>query len=140
MRKEATEGWAAIGQVRHVLRELGLPTDGAGVTLLDVCSGKGMTALCLALEFPRARVVMLDSNRDMALSHCRAVPNLRFEHADLFGRDAADTLTACARASRACIAVGMHLCGNPHPKPPPKPHPPWSQGSEGDPRGANRTQ
>ena len=111
VRKEATEAWAVIGQVRHVLRELGLPTDGAGATLLDVCSGKGMTALCLAMEFPRARVVMLDSNGDMDLGHCRAVDNLRFEQVDLFARDAADALTACARGGRGCIAIGMHLCG-----------------------------
>ena len=49
VRKEATEAWAVIGQVRHVLRELGLSTttttDGAGVTLLDVCSGKVRRAL-----------------------------------------------------------------------------------------------
>ena len=72
-----------------MLRELGLSTsttDGVGVTLLDVCSGKGMTALCLALEFPRARVVMLDSNGDMDLAHCRAVPNLRFEQVPKAGR------------------------------------------------------
>ena len=104
--------------------------EGQGAVLLDVCSGKGLTATLLSFLLPRARVVMLDSNSAMQLAHVAARPNLAFEEFDLFATTAGDTLARLARgggggedappreegAPVACVAIGTHLCGTLSPR------------------------
>ena len=122
--KEISEAYAAAASVRRLCAELHLPEAaarcGRGVTLLDVCSGKGVGAHLLSRILPESQVVMLDNNADMDLSHVCHRPNLQFVELDLFSREAGSVLRALGAGARAgdddaergcCIAVGMHLCG-----------------------------
>jgi len=90
--KEISEAYAARDELMHLAISLGLsPHDanvGRGMTLLDVCSGKGVVATLLARSLPEARVIMLDACAEMDLSHVAPLPNLSFEEMDLFHRDA----------------------------------------------------
>ena len=131
--KEVTEAYGAARRVSDVLARLGASPDGGGAVLFDACSGRGIAAVLYAHWFPRARVVMMDANGEMDLSHVREVPNLRFRHVDLFGESVVEAvLEECAeadaeakaeaeataeaeaerKASRgARVLVGTHLCG-----------------------------
>ena len=54
---------------------------GSGLTILDVCSGSGLGAAVLSRVWPEARVVMLDSNREMDLTHVFGAPKPRLYRA-----------------------------------------------------------
>lgn len=129
--KEVTEAYGAARRVSDVLARLGASPDGGGAVLFDACSGRGIAAVLYAHWFPRARVVMMDANGEMDLSHVREVTNLRFRHVDLFGESVVEavreecaeadaeakakaeaTTEAERKASRgARVLVGTHLCG-----------------------------
>ena len=84
--KELTEAFAAAERTLALLARLRARArgdGGLGVVLLDCCCGKGLTAALLSLLLPRAEVIMLDANGGMGLSHCRALPNVRFLQLDL---------------------------------------------------------
>ena len=59
---------------------------------------------------------MIDANANMELSHVAARPNLAFLRADLYAASTVAAITAEARAARACVLTGMHLCGALSPK------------------------
>ena len=132
--KEVTEAYGAARRVSDVLARLGASPDGGGAVLFDACSGRGIAAVLYAHWFPRARVVMMDANGEMDLSHLREVPNLRFRHVDLFGESVVEAVREeCAEADAeakakaeataeperkaretsrgARVLVGTHLCG-----------------------------
>ena len=112
--KEASEAFAALSAIETLHGSLELSgSDGRGLCVLDVCSGKGIIATLLSLLLPEARVTMLDVDGRMDLSHVADRPNLEFEHLDLFSREAAGTLERLARADgcHRTLALGMHLCG-----------------------------
>ena len=120
--RELTEAYGTADRVAAAVRALGATArgggggggDGEGFVVLDVCSGGGLAAVLVSFLLPRARVVMLDANGGMDLSHVAARPNLAFEPLDLFSGDAPGRLaTLAARAARPgwCVAFGVHLCG-----------------------------
>ncbi|KAJ1480699.1 hypothetical protein T484DRAFT_1956019 [Baffinella frigidus] len=110
--KEITEACAMAAQVRGILSALGhVCEDGRGLTILDMCSGKGMTASLLALMLPAAKVTMFDCNGEMGLEHVAAIPNLDFRCFDVFSPDASDILAEAAGDASAAIVIGTHLCG-----------------------------
>jgi hypothetical protein len=86
---------------------------GAGVTLLDVCSGKGLTAVLLSFLLPEATILLFDSNGAMDLAHVAARPRMRFSQLDLFAADAIEQVGAACAATEphTVIAIGTHLCG-----------------------------
>ena len=104
-----------MSQVRLLIERAGGTAgaieSGSGVGILDVCSGKGLTAMLLSRLLPEARVVMLDVARDMDLSHVAARPNLQFVELDLFSAEAAASLHAALEGATVGIAIGVHLCG-----------------------------
>jgi hypothetical protein len=114
LRKEASESWALVASVRSILEELAL--DPSEVVLFDLCSGKALTAVLLALEFPTAKVVALDIISDRHLPHTLDCTNLRYENADLFksagvlaaemGLDAAAAAAAPSRAHSSGSSSG----------------------------------
>ena len=57
------QDYSAVGNHPQEAAAAGTPAqhDGRGVTIVDLCSGKGCQGVLLALRFPRARVVMCDS-------------------------------------------------------------------------------
>ena len=131
--KETSEAFAAVEEVRRLATALGAPpetlADGDGLTILDVCSGKGVIAALLSRILPRAQVVMLDSCTEMDLSHVAGRQNLRFIELDLFSREAGALLHELATEGgreggsgedpsrfSATIAIGMHLCGQLSPR------------------------
>ena len=85
-------------------------TTGKGFVVLDVCSGKGFASVLVSLLQPLAQVVMLDVDGGMDLSHVAARPNLAFQPLDLFSGDAPAVLAGLA-SGKACVAMGVHLCG-----------------------------
>ena len=58
LRKEVSETGAVLAATRLLMLELGL--DARDMVLFDLCSGKGLTAVCIALEFPQSKVVAVD--------------------------------------------------------------------------------
>ena len=78
LRKELIEAYAVIEVLEsHVLR--GRRVD----HLVDLCCGKGYLSLILALEFPHAQVLMVDSNHKIKFEFLRGFPSLRFVEADV---------------------------------------------------------
>lgn len=120
--KEVTEAYGVADRVLKVAQRLASrpqrgggavidPVTGAGLVVLDMCSGRGVPAVLVSFLLPRARVVMLDADGGMDLSHVASRPNLQFEAFDLFSADAARNLEAIVADGGACIAYGVHLCG-----------------------------
>ena len=109
--KEVTEAWSVCEQVRALLDADALAAGGAGVVVLDFCSGKGLGATLLSFALPAARIVMLDANGEMDLAHVCARPNVSFRHADIFSSQLPALVRQEAEGAAVCIAVGMHLCG-----------------------------
>ena len=136
--KEITEAYGARYKIAQTLRGLGWDDEaagkgGAGVTIFDACSGRGVVGVLLGYFFPNARVVMLDANGSMDLSHVAAKGNVRFAHCDLYGdsavrairetiededreddaRDdvAEDEKKKTPHPRRFRVLLGMHLCG-----------------------------
>ena len=115
--KEVSEAYGAIACARELLAaplaagRVGV--DGRGVVFLDVCSGRGLTAVLLSFILPGARVVLFDANGAMDLAHVAARPQLRFCHLDLFGASASGVLRQAAEGEgvTVVIALGTHLCG-----------------------------
>lgn len=127
--KEITEAYGARREIERTLAGLGwFPNNGKGVTVFDACSGRGVVGVLLSYFFPDARVVMLDANGSMDLSHVAGRENVRFWHCDLFGdsavrairetietenREDAETslFTKTPPRRRFRVLLGMHLCG-----------------------------
>jgi hypothetical protein len=145
--KEITEAYGARRKIFETLRGLGyfdgeyekknenargedgddgyeVRDSGAGVTIFDACSGRGVVGVLLGYFFPSAKVVMLDANGSMDLSHVAAKDNVRFEHCDLYGdsavrairetiedEDRSDQKTFGPKKRRYRVLLGMHLCG-----------------------------
>ena len=61
---------------------------GAGLTIFDACSGRGVVGALLSFFFPLAQIVLMDANGDMNLAHVASRSNVTFKHVDLFGDSA----------------------------------------------------
>jgi hypothetical protein len=124
LQKEVSESWALVVCVREIFKELGV--DPSQVVVFDLCSGKGLTAACLALEFPMTQVIALDVISGRHLPHTSDLHNLRYMQADLFtSAEALEKEMGCGPGShgtgsvgtaklplrRLGILVGSHLCG-----------------------------
>ena len=107
--KEICEAFAAADVVRTLAPAAA--ADGSGLTILDVCSGSGLGAAVLSRVWPEARVVMLDSNREMDLAHVSERANLDFIELDLFAKNAAAVLSDASAGAGTCVVLGVHLCG-----------------------------
>jgi hypothetical protein len=115
--KEITEAYAIANKVLAIAKQLAgvtgsefESTTGKGFVVLDVCSGRGVSAVLMSFFLPDARIIMLDADGGMDLSHVSARPNLSFVPFDLFSGDAPSTITGLVGGDR-CIAYGVHLCG-----------------------------
>lgn len=69
--KELSESWSVLLRVRNLLQGAGMAGDhtGAGITVFDVCCGKGIAAIMLASAYPDAKIVMVDSDDNMKMEH-----------------------------------------------------------------------
>ena len=118
--KEMGEAYSVLQQLRALVAEGTAAgtcgADGEGLTIIDACSGRGMGPTLLSYALPSARVLMIDANANMELSHVAARPNLAFLRADLYAASTVAAIAAEARAARACVVTGMHLCGALSPK------------------------
>ena len=132
--KEISEAYSTADELRRLTCGLGLEArftaGGKGLCILDVCSGKGLSAALHSRLLPRARVVMLDANPRLELVtssppapplavgtspappdslilhyalqfHVAAQPNLHFSELDIFSRDAAAAMHELAGAGTA---------------------------------------
>eukprot|EP00927_Polykrikos_kofoidii_P032252 TRINITY_DN27536_c0_g1_i1.p1 TRINITY_DN27536_c0_g1~~TRINITY_DN27536_c0_g1_i1.p1 ORF type:complete len:502 (+),score=68.40 TRINITY_DN27536_c0_g1_i1:214-1506(+) len=84
--------------------------------VVDLCCGKGFSSLLLALSLPQARILAVDKNRSMDLTHFRLAPNLDFEELDIIAPGAAEARLKAAAIEADTLGVpllivGMHLCG-----------------------------
>ena len=70
---------------------------GTHATVVDLCSGKGFFSLVLALEYPRLRVIAVDSNAAIKTGHFGLLPNLSFLRADITSAAFAADLDAALR-------------------------------------------
>ena len=139
--KEVTEAYGTYERVRELLPRLDptwrhlkpetgvetvVRTPGPGPVIFDACSGRGVTAALLSFWFPHAKIVMMDSNGAMDLSHVRALPNRNvvFRHVDLYGASVVEVIRketagdgnysdgeGLQKRRRTAVLVGTHLCG-----------------------------
>ena len=136
--KEVTEAYGTYERVRELLPRLDptfdlkpetpetVVTPGEtvvtpGPVIFDACSGRGVTACLLSFWFPTAKIVMMDSNGAMDLSHVRALPNRNvvFRHVDLYGASVVEVIRKETNAAgdvfgekkRVAVLAGTHLCG-----------------------------
>jgi len=80
--------------------------------VVDLCSGKGFLSVILALEYPAATIIMVDSSCAIDTTHTSAFHNLSFMRADILGAPFAAMLTAhLPRQLPPRVMVGIHLCG-----------------------------
>lgn len=98
-----------------------------GLTVLDVCSGKGITSVLLALLLPCCSVTMIDFNGNINRDHLKspACANVSFVHMDIY-TDSFQQYLAGVRAEMGvtggdvlpesppalCAVLGTHLCGH----------------------------
>ena len=107
LRKELIEAYAVIEAIEANL------LDGTQPALfVDLCSGKGFLALLLALEFPSARVVAVDSDKRIRTEHLSTFPSVSFVCAsittDEFATQLEELLLAPGGASRQSAADDEH--------------------------------
>jgi hypothetical protein len=100
LRKEIIEAYAVLEQVEGALRDAGA-AHSSPATLIDLCSGKGFLSVVLALEFPAAAVLMVDSNASIKLGHVSSRPNLHFLRADVLAPGFGPLLTCSLENLRA---------------------------------------
>ena len=81
--------------------------DEDALVIFDACSGRGIGSVLLSFWFPTARVVMMDANGAMDLTHVRARPNLAFRRVDLHGESAAE----CIREEVERCLLGVKVKG-----------------------------
>lgn len=131
LRKELTEAFSLLHACKRGLAKLrGVGEHAAGqiprsviseataqAVVVDLCCGKGFSSLVLALSMPKARIVALDKNPNMDLSHFCLAPNLSFEELDLVAPGVAEAwLDRVAKEATAAglplLVIGMHLCGS----------------------------
>ena len=89
--------------------------DGTDVVFFDLCSGKGFTSVFLAHRYPNARVVMVDANAKMNLTHLQSLaPRVTFHCLDLYGEETLALLRreTATSGKKASAVVGVHLCGD----------------------------
>ena len=89
--------------------------DGTDVVFFDLCSGKGFTSVFLAHRYPNARVVMVDANAKMNLTHLKSLaPRVTFHCLDLYGEETLALLRreTATSGKKASAVVGVHLCGD----------------------------
>ncbi|CAK8986381.1 unnamed protein product [Durusdinium trenchii] len=99
LRKELTEAFGLLHACNRALKKLAAgqtvaSQGGKGVTIVDLCCGKGFGSLVLACSFPSAEVLAVDRNAHMDLSHFKACPNLRFQHLNMESSSLAADLAA----------------------------------------------
>eukprot|EP00966_Prymnesium_polylepis_P038186 885318-Prymnesium_polylepis.1 len=109
--KEVSEAFSVCEVVRSVAGAERIQGGGEGMVVFDVCSGKGLGATLLSFLLPKGKIVMLDANGHMELSHVQARPNLSFRHLDIFSDGAPALLREEAAGASFVMALGMHLCG-----------------------------
>ena len=143
LKKEWVEGVSMVERVEGFVRQLRLsendhlPTvdnHGNGMVLLDLCSGKGIAALLLALRFPQATVLAVDlrppnpSEKHLQLdvgadstdtyddecNHRNLCPprNLIRETANVYDTARLQDLLQQHAEQRHIMVVGTHLCGD----------------------------
>eukprot|EP01043_Picozoa_sp_COSAG02_P041714 COSAG02_NODE_3481_length_6671_cov_12.360012_6_plen_704_part_00 len=111
LRKEISESWGALAATRSLLAELNV--DPADVVFFDLCSGKAMTAVALAMTFPQSTVIALDIISSKCLPHTSDLTNLRYAEANLFQAEGMlrKELDQQDRGGKYGLLIGSHLCG-----------------------------
>ena len=128
LRKEVTEAMGALTQIRRCVDAKerdgdGPPRDargeprrtdsGSGLVFVDLCAGRGMLSILMAHFFPAARVLMVDADPKIKLPHLACLPTVEHHLLDVQSAEAFDLVRGAVRdATRACIVVGVHLCGD----------------------------
>ena len=122
LRKEATESMAVLAALRRLPRWSASCDErddssaaGGGTHVLDLCSGKGLTAALAALDEPSCVVSAIDLLLPSALPHFEeALPpgRLTYLRLDLLGDDFISRLEARVESvARPAYLLGVHLCG-----------------------------
>ena len=111
--KELSESYAVL---THVMNRLPSYSTGSELTLIDVCSGKGITALMAAHLLPNAKVVMVDSDEQMRLDHLNSLlisGSVEFYRLDIFTDNFFNLLESKNKQfqNRRIMLLGTHLCG-----------------------------
>lgn len=124
IRKEITEAYGALWQIERCVPPEQQQTSpggdcdklhdsGEGLIFVDFCAGRGMLSIVLAHNFPKAKVLMVDCDAKIKLPHLNSMPTITHHLMDINGPTMAALVTkAVTDAKRACIIVGVHLCGD----------------------------
>jgi hypothetical protein len=119
LKKEIIESYAICKHVREEVKKVLTNNKNEHRTkkkkcvFFDLCSGKGFMSIILAREYPDETIFMLDSNKNMNLSHLKACENVKFQNIDLYSEKCEELIVGALRANDFCgVMIGMHLCGN----------------------------
>eukprot|EP00469_Lotharella_globosa_P008832 CAMPEP_0167783844 /NCGR_PEP_ID=MMETSP0111_2-20121227/7297_1 /TAXON_ID=91324 /ORGANISM="Lotharella globosa, Strain CCCM811" /LENGTH=374 /DNA_ID=CAMNT_0007674829 /DNA_START=73 /DNA_END=1194 /DNA_ORIENTATION=- len=113
--------------------------DGRGMLVIDLCSGKAITATMMNFVFPKSRIIAIDKDHRMCMSHISHLERVQYHFADItepaFGAWLNKTVQSHLKlkttptttiapntnpspspstpedAPRFVVMVGVHLCG-----------------------------
>ena len=110
--KEITESFAVRRLLNDYLEIRGMD-ENSSVLVIDLCSGRGITASLLALEYPNSHIHMVDVDELVKLEHVAALPNLFFHRHNAHATDLPHQIQGLDAATKsACtVLIGTHLCG-----------------------------
>eukprot|EP00037_Helgoeca_nana_P017089 m.161286 g.161286 ORF g.161286 m.161286 type:complete len:471 (+) comp23833_c0_seq1:206-1618(+) len=108
LRKELSESLGVCVAVDAVLAAVGVHPH-AAVDVVDLCCGKGLTAVCLTLRRPNCCVVAID--RTAAASAPHLTPTAVYLEGNVHHAASVAALAAALRPGVPTVVCGMHLCG-----------------------------
>ena len=122
LKKELVEGVSMIERVEAIAKQVAISNEnvcaqtGKGLLLLDLCSGKGITAVLLALRFHQAKVVGLDIRPPSPTEHHLHqgfLPNFVRKTGNLYDDNLLDEIIhEEIPPDGTGILLGTHLCGD----------------------------
>ncbi|GAB5370683.1 hypothetical protein AAMO2058_001514300 [Amorphochlora amoebiformis] len=148
LKKEVREAYAAIRQIRRFIRHkrarskplkdkgevacTAKSIDAQNLLIFDLCSGKGFTASIMTHVFPNAKILMIDKDCKMKLTHLSILPKVKFKYADVHSDCLAQWIARSALNEKknsaandtkaenypcpewnklVVVLLGIHLCG-----------------------------
>eukprot|EP00123_Amoebidium_parasiticum_P002969 comp14257_c0_seq1/m.10252 comp14257_c0_seq1/g.10252 ORF comp14257_c0_seq1/g.10252 comp14257_c0_seq1/m.10252 type:complete len:320 (-) comp14257_c0_seq1:76-1035(-) len=126
LKKEVTEACGVAEVVMKVLKDINLrllngkkrgdsldEIRSGDILFFDICAGKGIGTLLLALMFPDSEILMVDKNPRCNYDHVGGFPNIKYAKQDINfpSFETLITNTLAATNKKVAILLGIHLCG-----------------------------
>jgi 23S rRNA U2552 (ribose-2'-O)-methylase RlmE/FtsJ len=107
LRKEVSESWGVLTRLQALQVQLQL--DPQRTTVVDLCSGSGLTSLIVGTLQPATTVLAVDRISAHMVPHFGG--NISYLRADIMKAAFLDELQRRIASDQEVVVVGMHLCG-----------------------------